>query len=225
MKALEIRKAPGNLVDFADTSASKGLVNLAHELTGQGNQIVVEAASTFSGTLEIQGSDNIVRIGKHCSIRGKIVVKGRNQRVTIGDHTTFVGVYLLCIEECNIEIGSHCMFSRDIEIRTSDAHSVVDRASGRRINLPGSVRVGTHVWIGVGALVSKGASVPDDSIVGAHSFVNGTFDEQGIILAGAPARIVKRGITWNRSRKKAFTERELDHWRPGRADGPSDAAT
>jgi acetyltransferase-like isoleucine patch superfamily enzyme len=106
------------------------------------------------------------------------------------------------------------MFSREIEIRTTDAHSAVDRATGNRINMPESVIIGDHVWVGVGAIINKGSVVPSDSIVGAMAFVNRRFEEQGIILGGVPATIVRRGITWNRGRKNKFTTEELDHWKP-----------
>lgn len=55
--------------------------------------------------------------------------------------------------------------------------------------------------------------MPSDSIVGAMSFVNRQSDEEGVVLAGSPAKIVKRGITWNRSRRDKFTREQMDHWK------------
>ena len=110
-------------------------------------------------------------------------------------------------------IGRRCMFSRKIEIRTSDAHSIVDRETGRRLNGAGSITIGDHVWVGLGVVINKGASIPADSVVGAMSFVNRSFDEQGVVLAGTPARVVRRGITWNRGKKKRFTREQLEYWK------------
>jgi acetyltransferase-like isoleucine patch superfamily enzyme len=220
---VEVRLLGGNTVDLSDVQSRKGLINLAHENTGTGNVVRFASGCKFDGSIEVHGSGNVIDVGTQCVIRGKIVVEGRNQRVTIGAHTTFVGVYLLCIEDCNLEIGAHCMFSRDIEIRTSDAHSIIDRATGRRINAAASVHIGNHVWIGVGALVSKGVRIADDSIVGAKSFVNGVFTEEGVVLAGAPARIVKRGVTWHRTRREQFDLEEIHRWRDAPAPGEPDA--
>ncbi|OAP40271.1 hypothetical protein ATB98_02195 [Sinorhizobium saheli] len=90
---------------------------------------------------------------------------------------------------------------------------MIERASGKRVNSPGSVSIGDHVWVGLGAIISKGSSVPADSIVGAMSFVNGKFDEEGTVIAGVPAKVIKRGVTWSRVRKKRFSPEEMDGWK------------
>ena len=210
--------APGNVVDLTGVASAKGTIKVATTAAGTGNTVRFGKGATFSGSISVQGKNNLVEIGQNCVIRGSILVKGNDQRVVIGDQTTFVDVYILCQEGCNVDIGRWCMFSRDIEIRTTDAHSVVDRVSRKRLNLPKSIVIGDHVWIGVGVLVSKGSGIPSDSIVGAKTFVNTLFEEEGTVIAGSPARVVKRGITWNRLRRLSFTQDELDQWRAPNAN-------
>ncbi|OJF90470.1 acyltransferase [Pararhizobium antarcticum] len=181
--------------------------------TGTGNVLSIGKGTKFSGTVEFQGNNNKVLIGDTCHFRGEIIVKGEGQTVTFGDQSTTVDVYLLCQENCDVHIGKWCMFSREIEIRTTDAHSVIDRVTRKRINPAQSIRIGDHVWVGVGAIINKGAVVPSDCIVGAMAFVNGQFDEEGTILAGTPARVVKRGITWNRSRRDQFSRAQMNQWK------------
>ncbi len=65
----------------------------------------------------------------------------------------------------------------------------------------------------VGALISKGCSIPEDSIIGARAFVNSSFTEVGTIIAGSPAKVVKSGVTWHRGRKKKFGMAQLNEWR------------
>jgi carbonic anhydrase/acetyltransferase-like protein (isoleucine patch superfamily) len=180
---------------------------------GVGNTIALHAGVTIKGEINIQGDGNKVIIESGAVVRGQILVKGKNQQVKIGRMTTFQSLYLLCQEGCDVIVGHSCMFSRDIEIRTTDAHSVIDLDSGDRINKPESITVGDHVWVGVGSLLSKGAQVPDDSIVGARSFVNHQFFESNVILAGVPAKVVKTGITWHRSRKNKFSNAEMNAWK------------
>lgn len=72
--------------------------------------------------------------------------------------------------------------------------------------------VGDHVWVGVGALISKGTVIPNDCVVGAKPFVNKAFSETGALLAGTPAAIVKWDITWNRGRKRRFSKDEMEAW-------------
>lgn len=181
--------------------------------TGSGNLVVIGKGSRFSGRIKIQGSNNKVLIGNECDFRGSITVKGRGQTVSFGDHSSTTAVNILCQESCDVHIGRWCMFSREIEIRTTDAHSVIERDSGKRVNSPGSISIGDHVWVGLGAIISKGSSVPADSIVGAMSFVNSKFDEEGTVIAGVPAKVIKRGVTWSRLRKKKFSPEEMNDWK------------
>lgn len=181
--------------------------------TGLKGRVVVKRGTGNTVTIDIQGTRNTVVIGENCHFRGKIVVKDHGQTVVFGDHSTSNSVYILCQEGASVRIGRWCMLSRDIEIRTTDAHSVIDRQTGKRLNTPASITIGDHVWVGVGAVINKGASIAADSIVGAMAFVNGVFDEEGVVIVGVPARIAKRGVTWNRSRKKVFSEAEMNAWR------------
>lgn len=198
--------------EFRDMGAAKlsGKIKIRR---GAGNILELGRGTIFNGTVEISGDNNRVIIGDNCHFRGDILVKGNNQTVSIGNHSTTVNVYILCQEGRDVTIGKWCMFSREIEIRTTDAHSVIDRETKKRLNTPASVVIGDHVWIGVGAIINKGAVIPSDSIVGAMSFVGGKFDEEGVIIAGAPGKVVKRGITWSRDRRAKFTDEEIDHWK------------
>lgn len=181
-------------------------------IKGAGNVIEFLDGAVLNGSIEIQGDNNRVLIGANCVIRGRILVKGSKQTISVGEHTTFQSVYLLCQEGCDVTIGRWCMFSRDIEIRTTDAHSVIDTNTGCRINNPASVTIGDHVWVSVGAFISKGAVLASDTIVGANAFVNSVFTETSTMIVGAPAKIVKRDVSWSRSRKDKFTEDELKFW-------------
>jgi len=186
---------------------------------GRRNRVELGQGAIFSGHVTIEGSDNVVIIGCNCRISAKIMIKGDKQTVSIGEETTCQSVHLLCQENCDITIGRACMFSRDVEIRTTDAHSLVDRKTGQRLNRPASIVIGDHVWIGVGALISKGSRIAEDSVVGAKSFVNKSFEESGIVLAGTPAIIIRRGVTWNRGRQCKFSDEELGAWRVPGAQG------
>lgn len=209
-KIFEARGLEGNTVDTGGAKSLKGLIEIAR---GSGNLVKIAEGSEFAGSIKVYGTGNRVLIGEGTKIQASILVKGSNQTVSIGDFTTIAGAYILCQEGCHVSIGRWCMFSRDIEIRTTDAHSVVDRKTGQRLNTPASISIGDHVWVGVRALISKGAKVPSDSIIGAMSFVNSSFEEDGVIVAGVPAKIIRRGITWNRSRKRRYSEAEMTHWR------------
>ncbi len=193
--------------------AFKGRLIATVRLYGSGNRIELPETSSFVGHITVRGRGNRVLIGENCRIAGELMIKGSNQTISIGEGTTFESVYIVCLERCDVTIGRWCMFSRGIEMRTSDAHSLIRRRDGRRLNLAAPVVIGDHVWVGVGALISKGTVIPDDCVVGAKSFVNKAFSETSTLLAGTPATVVKRGITWNRGRKRRFSNDEMKAWR------------
>lgn len=191
---------------------------------GTANSMTVgEGADIRKFNIEVQGKRNRIVIGANCRLRGKLIVKGSDQLISIGDHTTFVDVYILCDEGCDLKIGKWCMFSREIEIRTTDAHSLIDVATGLRLNTPGSITIGDHVWVSLGVIINKGVTIADDNVIGADAFVNRDFPESQTVIAGAPAKVVKRGVTWNRGRRASFTESEIYAWRDGPGPTPETA--
>lgn len=187
----------------------KGEVNIY----GQGNIIDVSKDCTWKGDIEIKGNDNLIEVASGVKFNGKIIVRGNGQKVSIGIKTTFQSVYILCQEGCSIQVGAHCMFSRNVEIRTTDAHSIIDLSSNKRLNKPSSVSIGHHVWVGANAFISKGSFIPNDSVVGANSFVNSVFKNENVLIAGSPALIKRENITWSRSRKKKFSDEEINSWK------------
>jgi len=209
-----ITNKDSNFIDVESSESLRGKV----ELEGSNNRVFFGCGVKFHCDLKIQGNGNEVFIGEDCVIRGRILIKGNNQKVHVGHKSTFGSVYMLCQENSNITIGNWCMFSRDVEIRTTDAHSVVDIETNKRINIPKSISIGDHVWVGVGCLLSKGSVISSDSIVGAYAFVNGEFPESNVVLAGTPASVVKKGVTWNRGRKSKYSDEELYHWKREKQD-------
>jgi acetyltransferase-like isoleucine patch superfamily enzyme len=53
------------------------------------------------------------------------------------------------------------------------------------------VRLGRNVWLGCNVTVLKGVSLGDSCVVGANAVVTTSFPA-GSVLAGVPARVLKR---------------------------------
>jgi len=186
----------GNLVDFSadDVSPPKEV-----KVSGDRNALTAGARATLAGLcIIINGSNNKIIIGSDCVLNGRIVMKGKSQTVRIGNATTFQGVSILVAEGQDVTIGEDCMFSKRIEIRTSDSHSILDRVTRKRLNAPGPVHVGDRVWVGMEAVLSKGTRVPGNSVIAAKAFVNKHFSEEFVLIGGVPAVVIKTGIDWDR---------------------------
>lgn len=145
----------------------------------------------------IKSNDCHLIIGDNVTFAGQIELHGVGRTLVIGNNTTVFGAVLICRDK-DITIGENCLFSREIEIRSTDVHKIYDLDTKKRVNEPQDVVIGDHVWIGAKAFISKGARIPSGSIVGATSFVNKAFEEENVVIAGTPAKIVKRNIYWER---------------------------
>ena len=165
---------------------------------GQNNKIKLKGLSKFiHSNIFINGNNNVIEIDENCRFNNTtIVVEGDNNYIKIGEYTSFYGLCeLAVIEGTKIIIGKNCLFSSEIKFRTGDSHSVVD-LDNKRINPSKDILVGDHVWIGTRALILKGSKVNNNSIVSAGAIVTKAFEESNVILAGCPAKIIKKDVNW-----------------------------
>jgi acetyltransferase-like isoleucine patch superfamily enzyme len=121
-----------------------------------------------------------------------------NAKLSIGKNFYCMGLTLTPSENADIIIGDNCMFSRDIEIRSSDGHPIYEK--GKEVpllkdnNRP--VIFGNHIWCAKGSTILKGATIPDNCVIGACSLVTKKEFKENCVIAGNPAKIVKENIEW-----------------------------
>jgi len=111
--------------------------------------------------------------------------KGRG-RIRVGDYCLICsGVRIGSADE--IIIGDNCMIASNVYITDSDWHDVYNRISPGKI---APVHIQNNVWIGDSAIVCKGVTVGENSIVGAGAVVVDSIPAN-CIAAGNPAKVVK----------------------------------
>ncbi len=88
----------------------------------------------------------------------------------------------------HIKIGRGSMIASNAYITDSDWHGTYDRTHEAGQAAP--VTLGENVWVGDSAIVCKGVSIGDNSIIGAGSVVTHNIPAN-VIAAGAPAVPVK----------------------------------
>lgn len=101
-------------------------------------------------------------------------------------------------EPNKIHIGKNAQISIDILMRTSDGHSLFNSEEKYPYNKPKDIIIGDNVWLGSRVVLLKGTHLPNNSVVGACSVVNKKFTEENIVIAGNPAKIIKRNTSWDR---------------------------
>lgn len=168
--------------------------------------------------LIVKGDNNVVRIGtlilRYSTVLGMTGLKliigqlpglgagvsrvADNCRVDIGDRVVINGVTLYLQEDgSSVCIGDDCQLSWGVDIWCTDAHTITN-LEGEPINFARSIEIGKHVWIGKDVKIGKNVKISDHSIVGWGSIVTKEFHEPNVLIAGVPAKIVKRGINWDR---------------------------
>lgn len=128
------------------------------------------------------------------------VLMGNNNQLIIGKNTTTENLTIHQINSNNtkVEIGEDCMIAYRVSIKTSDMHTIYDPQTRKSLNSAKNVKLGNHVWIAADTTILKGVSIPNNCMVGACSLVNKEFTEEHCIIAGSPAKVIKKGINWDR---------------------------
>jgi acetyltransferase-like isoleucine patch superfamily enzyme len=170
-------------------------------IRGKRNVLIIsDAARIADASITVRSNGNVIILGDRILLR-KVILKatGGNSAVIIGSGATWVGGSALNeSRDCHIVIGNDCMFARDVVLRTDDGHGIFSRETQEQINIPSSVSVHEHVWLGSSARVNKGSVVHRGSVIGAGSVVSGAV-EAHCVYAGVPARKIRDGIVWSRT--------------------------
>lgn len=146
---------------------------------------------------EFYGSHNRIKFGNNCSARnGSFYIEDSNNSIITGNRTNYAGkIHIACTESQTILIGDECLFSSEIVIRSGDSHSIIN-SNGNRINYAMNVKIGNHVWVGYRVLINKGVCIPDNCVIGTGAVLTKPYTERNTVIAGVPAKVVKREINW-----------------------------
>lgn len=145
----------------------KGLVRLEpHSSFG-----CLEAPCLGAGAIRIQARlpDSIIQIGPGCAFSNNISI---------------------CALQ-SITIGGRCLIGDMVLILDADHHEL---DPSNRWNGPGTISpvvIGNNVWIGSRAIILRGVTIGDNSVIGAGSVVTKSVPPNTVV-AGNPARPLKQ---------------------------------
>lgn len=196
-------KVDGNYKDIHGNQiiSPEGLADVYVAFEGKNNTLVINENSKLRKTKFHFPNDNgYASVGMNIedkSFMGQINI-GFECKVTIEDDVTSQGaVYLTTAEKVKVTIGRDCMLSDQIQIRAEDSHAIYDVESGNRINPSQDIYIGKHLWLGYRCTILSGTIIRDGSVVGFGSVVKGSFSNN-VIIAGVPAKTIKKNIAWER---------------------------
>ena len=110
---------------------------------------------------------------------------GKN--ITVGNNV-FINAGCKFQDQGGIYIGDDAFIGHNVVIATLDHDLDPDR---RYLLYPAPVHIGNKVWIGAGAIITKGVTIGDNSVIVAGAVV--THDiPSNVVAAGVPARVLRQ---------------------------------
>ena len=113
----------------------------------------------------------------------------KNAELNLGTGYFNANVQVVCKEK--ITIGNNVAIARDVIIRDTDAHDILNENHIK--NKP--VKIGDHVWIGTRAIIMKGVTIGEGAIVAAGAVVTKDVKPNSIV-AGVPAKTIRENVEW-----------------------------
>ena len=119
-----------------------------------------------------------------------------NAILNFGTKKSFIGsnARIMCFEY--ISLGDTCEITWDCQIMDTSFHYIENLLDGEIKPLTKPIVIGNNVWIGNRTTISKGAILPDYTIVASNSLVNKDFTSIGenCLIAGLPAKLKQQNI-------------------------------
>lgn len=182
---------------------------LSISIRGNNNSILIGSVKVEGAlSITVDGDDNEVILSDNIFVKrnldifvrpGGPNIKVVSSRIFIGPENWFNGCVFLDAGEPEtvIDIQSFCLFGNNIVLQTSDNHSIFDIENGKILNRAGNIFIDKHVWCCSNVTILNNSRIGPNSVVGTRSLVNKQFNDSNVVIAGVPARIVRKNISWS----------------------------
>ena len=162
---------------------NNGILKIANEL---------DVGRTWNGidygfTSLVIKDNGVFETNNFVMISGSRIIVDRDAELKI--KSGYMNFNSVIIANKKITIGDGVTIASGVVIRDSDSHKTKEEGNTKEIN------IGNHVWIGTNAIILKGVNIGDNSVVAAGSVVTKDVPKNSMV-AGVPAKVIKKNITW-----------------------------
>ena len=132
--------------------------------------------------------DMFAEIGEACYIEPPFHANWGGHHVHFGNRV-YANFNLTLVDDTHIYVGDCTMIGPNVTVATA-GHPIAPclRKYGVQFNAP--VHIGKNCWIGAGALIMPGITIPDNSVIGAASVVTKDVPAN-VVAVGNPCRILR----------------------------------
>lgn len=152
-----------------------------------GNDVVIDDGCC----LDAKGSDNRgIDIGSGVFIGRGTILSCKNGDIVIDDHAN-IGFNCEIFSGGRVRLGKHALVAAYTYLVGGDhQHDRTDVPVLHQERIARGIEVDDHTWLGAHVVVSDGATIGRDAIIGAGAVVRGTIPPYSI-AAGVPARVIR----------------------------------
>ena len=194
-----ISLANNNKILFVREDGTEKLIkhkieNLNITFSGKNNTLKISDIITNSLNICFAGNDSIIEIyGKNSNLN---LYTANNCSFTL-EKNSYMTLSKIHMDDnnCKVHIGKNCAISWNTTFMPADAHTILENS--KITNHPKPIIIGDHVWIGCNTSFTKGVTIASNNIIGMQSIVTKSFLTENNIIAGNPAKIIRKNITWN----------------------------
>ncbi len=163
-----------------------GMIRIGYGKVGIFDERYTRAIWEVSGKVIFRG-EAMIKFGAAVSVGpGAILDIGDRFRISSNSK-------IICFKK--VRFGENCRISWNVQFMDTDFHYITDMG-GNILNHPRKIHLGNNVWVGSHCTFSKGAILPDNTIVASRSLVNKEFEGEYQVIGGAPAKVIKSDVKW-----------------------------
>ncbi len=147
------------------------------------------------------GENATLSLGENtCILKGSYIGAGPNAKIYIGSDVQ-INQNIFISSVVGVKIGNNVLIANNVMIMDYDGHQIHDIDEEPNEILFGGnskeINIKNDVWIAAKAIILKGVSIGSGAIVAAGACVTRDVPPN-CIVAGNPAKIIKRNIRWKR---------------------------
>lgn len=183
---VKIKSLRGKII-IDNSKIKTGMIRIGFGEVGIFDKLFSRTILEIDGKIIFSGTANIGH--------GSKISVGKNGMLEIGENFIITAESsIVCFN--NIKFGDNNLISWENLFLDNDFHKIKAIESNEVTNKGKKIMIGNNVWFGCRNTILKGTEVLNDTVIGANSVLNKKFLESNILIAGNPAKIVKKNIKW-----------------------------
>jgi acetyltransferase-like isoleucine patch superfamily enzyme len=180
----------GKFIIDSSTPIRTGMIRIGHRHVSHFRD--TGAILDNKGTIIFKGT---CRLGNSCAVS-----VGKNAELVMGDgFCATADVRVVCRK--HIHIGRDVLVGWSAIIMDTNFHRLKDKNGVFTDDGYSDVNIGNDNWIASGCKIMQDTKTPANAVIAANAVLNRDYTDWGryILIGGAPAKLLKKDIYWDRS--------------------------